>query len=121
MRQILELSVTSAVILRMVFAGLFPPVGRILSWPMYAWATAIVVAVQVSEDVEPEGGSWAAINPYEDLPRGEFMIGPDTLDDYLQFLADKHRWVRCSGSAYGHFGERSIEVADGHVVVAEPR
>lgn|SRR5215831_5120776 len=120
MQHILELCVTIAILLRMLYAGLFPPVGRVFSWPMYAWATAVVATVHVSSSSINSGGCEAELNPYDVLPRGEFMVSLDQFDDYLQFVGTRYRNVRCSGWIYGLFGERSLELTNHHVATPQP-
>ncbi|MET7912027.1 hypothetical protein ABZS98_27925 [Streptomyces avermitilis] len=117
MRQTVELSLTAALILRMVHAGFLPPVGRVMSWPMYAWSTAVIVSIEVAQDASPSGER-VEVNLYRDIPRGEFLVGPDQLDDYVQFLRERYALVTCSGVAYGPFGERRVGIVAGHVAVS---
>ncbi|MDH6117066.1 hypothetical protein ABH930_000485 [Kitasatospora sp. GAS204A] len=117
MRQVVELSLTAALFLRMVHAGFLPPVGRAMSWPMYAWATAVIVTTEVAQTSSPTGER-VVTELYRAIPRGEFMVGPDQLDDYVQYLRERYPEVTCSGVAYGPFGERAVGIVDGHVAVS---
>jgi hypothetical protein len=115
MEQVVQIGVTGLLVARMIDAGFRPPVGRVFSWPMYAYALAVVVDITIADS---ESVPERKINPYLDFPRGEFLVPPDQLDLYLSYLRRKHAVVRCSGTAYGLSGETELKVVDGHVAVA---
>lgn len=111
-----EVVLTVALLARMAYAGFRPPVGRLFSWPMYTYATTVVVTVTVIG----RDGVERKLNPYDDFPRGEFLLPPDQLEVYLRFLRQTYPVVRCSGYAYGDFGEAEIILTGEHVALVQP-
>ena len=112
----LSLVLTAVLIVLMIDGGLRPPVGRLFSWPMYAWTTTAVVRVEVGDD---PAAPLVPVNPFRELPRGEFSIPPDLLDQYLDHLRDRHAEVVCTGYLYGSFGEVEIQSGGPRVAPAE--
>ncbi|MFI9811221.1 hypothetical protein [Saccharothrix variisporea] len=112
----IQLVVTVAVVVLMLDGGLRPPVGRVFSWPMYAWTTAALVRIEVRDRLS---GRRTPVNPYDDFPPGEFIIPPDLLDLYLDYLRERRGDVVCAGHLYGHFGELEVEVGDPRVASGE--
>src|SRR5262245_2133147 len=99
--EIVRLVVTGLIVVRMLDAGFRPPAGMVCSWPMSAYALAVVSEVSVTT----ADGRTLQRDIYRDLPAGEFLVPPDVLDDYLQYLGATYPQVSCRGWAYGADGE----------------
>jgi hypothetical protein len=110
------LTLTAVLVVLMLHGGFRPPVGRLFSWPMYAWTTTAVVRVEVRDDPD---APLVPVNPFRELPRGEFSIPPDVLDQYLDHLRERHAEVVCTGHLYGSFGEVGIQAGGPRVAAAE--
>jgi len=105
---IIEYAVVGCLILAMVTAGWILPIGYPLSWPMYAWMTASVVTFQVV-DVDGESTTRYEVNPYEYLPRGEFIFDPVTVDLLAVFVArERNVKVEPVGELVGPFGRVTV-------------
>lgn len=114
-----EYFIVTALMFRMVHCFL-PPVGRLFTWPMYAYAT-LVVGWLISEGEHGDAGVADRIDYYRVLPRGEFGVSPDELDLVIQYLRQSGVLVSdVEGFGYGEFGEAALHLEDGHVVLELP-
>ncbi|MFB8235493.1 hypothetical protein ACFC58_02985 [Kitasatospora purpeofusca] len=106
-------AVTAGLAVWMVVAGFWRrPVGQLLSWTMFCYATFTIVTLRGTR-----AGRTQDIDVYDVIPPGSFFVPPSQLALILDYLSSSgFEDLQGEGRVLSRHGERALTVRNGRVV-----